>query len=198
MARYEEPPFARGETYFNGSVIDISNLSDLGGLSYEGREYEVEDSQHGSGSVVRLRVVRNMNATAVTGGQTLLHDSTAGKWNCRVNGLSTALADPVLVADELQLSSGVPQYDLFYVVVDGPVKLNQPASVAAALTIGDRVVSKGDTGSVIKADFSGATSVLAGQIFNQIGTVIGGLAGSTTTAQASGTVLVDVDSLSIN
>src|SRR5690348_2512841 len=59
MARDEAPPFQRGETFYNGGTIDPN---DLGGVNLEGKEFEFEDDQRGTGHRIRVRVVRNVSA----------------------------------------------------------------------------------------------------------------------------------------
>lgn len=170
MGRYTDPPFARGETYFNGDTIDISDLANLGGEILEGREYDFEDSVHGSGATVRCRVVRNMSATAVTAKQLLLPSvaiTYPGDYIGRVNGVSDGTAKKVFVADELLPTVGVPQYDLFYVITEGPATVVTPAA-GVAVTLGNNVVST-TTGRATVQDMSGATSVLGAQLNNAVG-----------------------------
>jgi hypothetical protein len=184
MGRYEEPPFQRGETYFQGVTIDTSDLTNIGGEDYEGREYEVQDEIHGSGAAVRLRVVRNMSATPVTASQCVKPDTTDGMFNRRVNGVASGAAQRCYVADELLPAGGVPQYDLFYVVVDGPALAVNTHTSPSTLAVGDRVVSAAG-GRINKADYSGSGATLAGQLLNLVGTVIGQIPAAGSEADAS-------------
>ena len=161
MGRWSEPPFARGETYFNGDKIDTTDLTNLGGEILEGRHYVFEDSIHLSGSEVHVKVVRNMSATAVMPGQLLLPTVTGsyvsvspepagvppetagwapGDFIGRVNGTTSAVAQFCYIADEILPGNGVPQYDLFYVVTQGPVAVNL-LWPNVAIAVGNRLVS---------------------------------------------------------
>jgi hypothetical protein len=167
MARFEEPPFARGETFFGGDTIDISDLTNIGGEAYEGREYIVEDTLHQSGAHLVLRVVRNMSATAVLKKQTLIPSTVADYGHRRTIGPQTVAAALSYIADELLPAAGVPQYDLFYVVMEGPTKVTSPDG-GSAITMLAPVVSAA-TGRVEVQDLTGATATLGGMVMNGLG-----------------------------
>jgi len=180
MARFEEPPFSRGETYFGGSAIPTTDLTNIGGEQYEGREYMTEDDFHGSGAHLTLRVVRNMSATAVLAKQTLIPSSVADMAHRRVNGVQTVNAALSYIADEKLPAAGVPQYDLFYVVMEGPTLVTSPIA-GSAIPILSGVVAA-STGKVAVQDLSGATSALGGNLQNSLGRALEALtAGQTAT-----------------
>lgn len=174
MARFEEPPFERGQTYFGvGDVIDISDLTNIGGEQYEGREYIVEDTIHGSGCHIVLRVVRNMSATAVLAKQTLIPSTVAEYGHRRVNGVQTVTAALSYIADEIMPPAGCPQYDLFYVVMEGPCLVTSPDG-GSAITIDLPVVAV-SSGRAQAQDLTGATAPLGNQIQNRLGRALDGL-----------------------
>jgi hypothetical protein len=170
MGRWSEPPFARGTTYFGGATLDLSDLTQIGGEILEGRHYWFDDTLHNSGCEVEVKVCRNMSATPVLPGQLLLPTITAtapGDLVGRVNGVTTGAALFCYIADEILPGTGVPQYDLFYVVVKGPVVVNMPAA-NPAITAGNLLVSAA-TGQVGLQDLTGATAALGNNVQNSIG-----------------------------
>jgi hypothetical protein len=180
MARFEEPPFLRGETFFSGTTIDISDLTNLGGLAYEGREYIVEDTLHQSGMHITLKVIRNMSATAVLAKQTLKPDTsnsdgtnTFETAHRRCNGKSDTEAELVHLSDEVMPSAGAPQYDLFFTVVEGPTLVTSPIA-GSAIAIKGAIVAT-TFGKAKAQDLTGATSVLGNQIQNRIGRALDAL-----------------------
>lgn len=182
MARDEAAPFARGETYYNGGTIDSSNL---GGSNLEGKEFVFEvnapDDPSGadpSGRPVRVRVVRNVSGQALKGGRISVYKA-ADPYECQVDGYAFAVGDrPAGVIDEFLPPAGVPNNDLFYIVVDGPTQVTQPHTSNSSFAIGDVLVptaggaaSKTDDlgGRVLKQDLTGTAATLGGNIQNAIG-----------------------------
>jgi hypothetical protein len=194
MGRDEAPPFARGETYYNGGLIDPNDPLGLGGTNLEGKEFTFEpnsqDNFSGSysnastdpaGRPIRVKVVRNISGVNLKPGR-LAHFSeatTAGApLECRVDGYCKSVADrPAGIVDEFLPAAGVPNNDLFYLVIDGPTQVAQGATTAATLVIGSRLVpaaygaTAGDdlAGRVALQDLSGATTPLGNNIQNMVG-----------------------------
>ncbi len=96
MSRDDAPPFPRGETWYNGTTIDPTNL---GGPNYEGKEYTCEvnapdasalvwQQSDQSGRPVRVKVVRNMSGTTLYPARVahFLAASTASAAECQVDG----------------------------------------------------------------------------------------------------------------
>lgn len=140
MARDESTPWIRGATYYNGGTIDTNNL---GGLQYLGKEYVFEDDTYGTGLYVRVRVVMNLADVNIKPKQ-LCHLNTT----VTTYGYGTTVDKPTVVnddycfpADEKLPSGGVPKYDLFYVVVEGPALVLTPASAGVDVSVGDNLVS---------------------------------------------------------
>lgn len=182
---HEDPPFERNSTFFNGAPIDTSNLANIGGEQYEGKEYHFEDTVYKTGNVVTVRVVRNMSATAVLPSQTLLPATTDANAPypvvTRVNGLAAATAVWALIADELIPTAGCPQYDLCYTVVRGPAKVISPTA-GTTVSVGSQVVAAA-TGAAAVQDLSGATTALGNNVQNRLGRAMVALtSGQTNTA----------------
>lgn len=182
MARDEAAPFARGETYYNGGPIDAN---DLGGPNLEGKEYVFEvnapDDPSGadpSGRLVRVRVVRNVSGVNLKPARIAVFKA-ADPYECQVDGYAFAVGDrPAGVIDEFLPTAGVPNNDLFYIVVEGPTKVTQPHTSNTSLTIGARIVptagggaSKTDdlSGRVLGQDLTGTAATLGNNIQNAIG-----------------------------
>jgi hypothetical protein len=188
MARDEAPPFARGETYYNDPTVAANAANDplgLGGVNLEGKEFVFEvnapDDPAGSdtsGRLVRVRVVRNVSGQALKGGRIAVFKA-GDPYETQVDGYAFAVGDrPAGVIDEFLPAAGVPNNDLFYLVVDGPTLVTQTHTSAATLAIGSRIVptaggaaSKTDdlAGRVALQDLTGATAALGNNIQNVIG-----------------------------
>jgi len=180
MARDESLPFARGETFYNGGTIDAN---DLGGPNLEGRVYLAEvNTANGytqndpSGRQVRLRVVRNVSGVNLKPGR-LVKYKAINPYETQVDGYTFAVGDrPAGVVDEFLPAAGVPNNDLFYIVIDGPTKVTQLSASASVLVIADRIVpgtgtsaTNDDAGRVAKQDITGEAAALGNNIQNAVG-----------------------------
>lgn len=183
MARDEAPPFERGATWYGGGTI---NSSDLDAPNLEGKEFVFEPVQPGaastqadpSGRAVRVKVVRNRSGVNLKPAR-LVKFKASDPIEGSVDGYCYAVGDrPAGVVDEYLPAAGVPDLDLFYVVIDGPTKVTQTHTSNSNLSIGDRLVPTAGGGSsatddlsgrVLKQDLTGATAALAGNIQNCIG-----------------------------
>jgi hypothetical protein len=201
MARNENPPFARGETFYNGGTIDAN---DLGGLNLEGKEWVFEDQNPNadtarSNKYVRCRVVRNTAAIALLPKRLVRFERDASnpdEWGRRVDGYAAVTAAECYPVDEYLPAAGVPVNDLFYIVVEGPaVILTSLSNMTANIDSGGWVVSitaatSGATtaGRINTQDDSGGTTPQSLQIMNRIGRALGAV----TTAQTNTDVLIEV------
>lgn len=158
MARDEAPPFARGETFYNGGTIDSSNL---GGVNLEGKEFTVEDTIYGTGCRVRLMVVRNTSAVNIQGKRLVQFDPAYLRQ--RANGYANVANQYSFPSDELLGSNGVPVNDLFYVVVEGPAAI-LTTDAGNAVALGDQVVA---------TTFAASTAVTDGRITTIAATATG-------------------------
>jgi hypothetical protein len=185
---YENLPFARGSTFGATATTDAVHL--------DGKEYIHQDRYYGTGMFVRVRICRNNSGQAILPKTAVKFNLTAGKGRYDVAGSSTVTAEPSGIADEFLPTSGVPDKDLFYVVVEGPTiaRTSMAGSAENVITVGDKLhaltgATTGATtaGRVYTALFTGATSVLAGQIQNVVGTALS----AKTTANTNADVLIN-------
>jgi hypothetical protein len=189
MARDETPPFARGETYYNGGVIDPNDPLGLGGENLLGKEFLFEPNSQDQGTgypaagdpngrPIRVRVVRNVSGQALKPGR-LAHYNVANGVNGEVgvDGYTAGIADrPAGVIDEFLPAAGVPNNDLFYLVVDGPTQVTTAHTGTISIAQGARLVpatgtsrTSDDAGRVAVQDLTGATATLAENIMHRVG-----------------------------
>lgn len=130
----ENLPFPRGSTFYGNGT---PNLTDVGAIALEGKEYLVQDSNVGDGTVV-LRVVRNVSGTALAAKRLVRFQS--GYEGRRVDGYGAVQNQWTYPVDDAYGSQTIANNDLFYVVVRGPCLIN--SSLAGADTnwsVGDYV-----------------------------------------------------------
>jgi len=178
MARDENLPFEIGSTYFGGENIDQNE-----GQHLEGMEFWVEDDDASVGTIGaqparsgrkrRLRIVRNMNATALQACQIarLKDDGTSVRvLNGQVMGLCSSLAHKGYPVDEYLGSDGCKQYDLCYVVVDGLAKVRTDSAGDTNIPLGALVIPGSTTaGRVVEADLTVTGANLFNTLINGIG-----------------------------
>lgn len=197
MARNENPPFARGETFYNGETIDSN---DLGGTNLEGKEWVFEDVNPNTGvkrteRPVRCRVVRNTAAVALLPKRLASFEAGALEYGSRIDGyaLNSAANTPNegYPIDEYLPAAGVPVNDLCYIVVEGPAEvLTSLADMATDLDLGEWCVAvtaatsaATTAGRVIPQLLTGATAPLAANVQNRIGRALSlAITSSTNTA----------------
>jgi hypothetical protein len=96
-------------------------------MHLEGRVYEVPDTNHGTGSMVQLRVVKNDSGAAFTATHmrkcVSFSSTTKNDWGCRVDGLAKTDGELCKPIDDeyYNQNATIPDNDLFYVVESGPV-----------------------------------------------------------------------------
>lgn len=208
MARNENPPFGRGETFYNGGTI---NTSDLGGLEMEGKTWVFEDLQYSTPNLVGAKparsnrdvlclCVRNVGAVNILPKQlcNLQLAGTDGRYYlARVDGESNATAQRAYPADEWLPAAGVPPNDLFWLVIKGPatVKTALDGGADNVFTVGEVVVAltaatSGATtaGRVAPQDLTGSTALLGNQIQNAVGWALS----AATTANTNADLLIEV------
>lgn len=142
----------------------------------EGFEFETNDESFAVGvgpnttrSVGRrrYRIVRNMSATPVLGGQVVIPYALSGLIDKRTNGPQTAADAQSYVVDPDLLSA--PQYALYLIVTGG---ITQVLNAAGANAIGDLVVSTAVSGQAATVTAALAT---VKQVANEIGRCIGSI-----------------------
>lgn len=201
MARDEAPPFLRGETWYGGQTIDSNAYGAT--VNLEGKEFIFEDVDQSStgakalrsGKKVRCRIVRNVSAGALLPKRLVSFQASA--YGKRVDGYADTTAEECYPVDEFLPAAGVPQYDLFYIVVEGPAMVLTDLAGADNNVINQGGVVVGLTGAtsgattagrVAPQDLTGATALLAKQIQNRIGVALS----SKTTANTNADLLIDV------
>lgn len=203
MALYEDPPFERGKTFYDGATIDTNDLPQ----NFEGKEYVFNDIDYSSTTdglkpnrshkKVRCRVVRNSSGIALLPKRLVKYDLTAGAQFGRVSGYTTLTAeDWAGVVDEFLPTAGVPANDYFYIVVEGPTEMLMPLSnLASDIAIGDRLVSitaatsQSTTAGRITAQTMAFTEAVLG---NQVQNVIGRALTAKLTSATNDDILVSV------
>ncbi len=190
MAKYENLPFARGTTFFDGQTADTTTYT---ATDLEGKEYEIEDINwvpatfsatkvQRSARLVRVRIMRNVSGVALQGGNLVQasNGGTDGRFLLgRAIGYSsvppsaTLNVPPVYGVDEFLPSAGVPNNDLFYAVVAGPfLGFSSPLTAdfqggTTQIVVGDWLVAAtgGATTNTTNISTAGAGK-LASQTFN--------------------------------
>jgi hypothetical protein len=197
-------PFQRGKTYYNGSTIDTANLQ---GAHLEGTEYTVDDVDPTDGtrrsySPVTLRIVR-WSQSVYNALPKHRVSFKAGTYFGECDGREDVLCGgPSATVDEYLPAAGVPNGDLFYVVIEGPglctttmegdattliaendIMFNQSAATSGATTAG-RVRAFNAAGTFTAAQSTDGTAYLVAQ--NAVGRALS----AKTTSQTNADVLV--------
>lgn len=148
-------PFARGTTWGDGEVT----LSDTTGKSLEGRVYFVNDTLHGTGRQVGLRVVKNDAGARLSGvDRQCLSFSVASDsdWGNRVDGVAGTGGEMCKPVDDYYQHVGITGFaddDLFYVVDSGPCNVLSTTGGATGVTGGAaQMYGNGKIGAAAAAD----------------------------------------------
>lgn len=152
MARDDAPPFQPGDTFYGGATIDTTDQTS--GENLVGKEWVFEDIDFSqgyasggaakperSGKKVVRRIVRNMSGTTLNAKRLVqFATGTGDRFGCWVTGYQNASAGPAYPVDEFIGSAGVPNNDLFYIVTEGPCRIQTDNVVLnAAINVGDLV-----------------------------------------------------------
>lgn len=110
-------PFPRGKTACDGWVTPSADLyKDLAG-----RIYEVQDTVHGTGEMVQLRLVQASNAITAAKKFMKFSVSSALDFGRVISGVNDVQGGPCKPLDDAYPAGFViPQYDYCYVVEKGP------------------------------------------------------------------------------
>ena len=210
MARDENPPFNRGETFFGIGGTVITATQDP--LQLIGHDWEFEDinwaltgavgaKQLRSQRRVTCRVVKNIAGIAllpsrVANASTVQTDGRT--FENSIDGYTTTSAAFALgVVDEWLPAAGVAANDFFYIVTKGPTTIltdlaggaNNVFSVGTVVVALTAATSQATTaGRIYPQDLTGATSLLGNQVQNAIGRALS----AATTANTNIGLLVDV------
>ena len=195
MARNENPPFGRGETYYNGV-----SATDTAPEAIVGKEWVFEDINPNtkvvrSSKSVRCRAVRNSSGIALLPRRLAQFSLTAGSFGHEVTGYTATVAARGYLIDEFLPSTGAVNDDVFWIVIEGPAEGITDLATADTIAIGDKLValtaatSQATTaGRLDQADFTGATLPLANQAMHYIGHAMS----ATTSANTNTALLIDV------
>lgn len=140
MARNENPPFSRGETFYNGGTITADSSTSLyGGYEHEGKIWEFEDliytqsgvvgsKQYRTNRAVKCMACRNKSGISLLPGYVVQFSTSGGSTTLgSISGYCTKDGQSLVgVVDEWLPSGGVPANDLFWVVVGGPTSVYTP------------------------------------------------------------------------
>ena len=152
-------PFPRGGTASDFGLPGVTT-SDTWLDKWEGQEFEVDDTRHGTGHKVRLRIVKNDTGAVITPANQLLRFNTNAKdFGRRIAGVSNSKATVCVPIDDEYNYNGttvvaspqtIPDDDLFYVVIKGPNYVMTDAA-NVGLAAHDNIVSDGSTGTMYKS-----------------------------------------------
>lgn len=200
MAKNENPPFVRGETFFGiGGTPDATS-----GFQWEGAEFISEDvnlsntsglvKPHRSELPVVTRIVRNKSGFALLPKRVAkLKVDNHGQ----VNGNVAVTADgPLVAVDEHLPAAGCADNDLCHVVVQGPALVTTALALAANINAGDRVI--GATAATTGATTAGRVQVQSAvglteqAVVNQAQNALGVAMTARTTAETAADILVQV------
>lgn len=197
---------ARGKTWYNGTTI---NTSDYSGTEYEGTVSVWQDmgpssspltpvSRRSAGNVVAV-LVRNVSGGYLEPGRLVTWKS--GYRGKRVDGYSCTTAGEVAgVVDEYLPATGVPNGDLFWLVVKGHSLVRNDID-GNAIAAGDVLVAltaatSGATAAGRVAAWAGtftATQTTDGTLYKAIVNRIGRAVSAKTAGQTNALLLAEID-----
>lgn len=128
-------PFPRGSTWSDGSgqTLDSTTANDL-----TGRLFVAPDTTHGTGMSVILRCVRTNTAITVGGSvaapqhRIYSFDGDSKDWGTEIDAVTGSLGEVGKPLDDAYAGELViAQYDLLYVVEEGPTKVASSTNTAA-------------------------------------------------------------------
>ena len=131
-------PFDLGKTYYEGQTISSSNY---GGVTLEGSKCQFQNHQVlAAGTTLRLtlidapmlvKVVRNVSGINLLPGRMVVYKT--GTNQKRVDGYTSTTGQEVAgIVDPFLPAAGVPDGDLFYIVLEGVVPVRRSLSNSAA------------------------------------------------------------------
>lgn len=182
MARNENPPMGRGETFTfytddTGQTVDATGAAHL-----EGKEWVFEDNDYAnvsngiaptrSGKQVTCRLTRNSSTTALLPkrfAKYKIDGATADILGGQVDAYGDTVGQIGGVVDEFLPAAGVAANGLFWLVVEGPTKMTTNGAGDTNITAGNMVIPT-TNGTIIDQDVTVAAGAAT---FNQIQGAIG-------------------------
>jgi len=176
MSRNENPPFDRGQTFFGGGTVDATSGANLEGLEWVFNDFNYSTKVNRTNSYVRCRVVRNTSGIALLPKRLVSFEASGTDYGKQVDGYTTTVAARGYLVDEWLPTTGVPNNDLFWIVIEGPATGLCDIAAVDTISVGDKLValtavtSQATTaGRLDLFDATGATLPLANQCINYIG-----------------------------
>lgn len=176
MARNENAPMQRGETFSFYSDDLATTIDATGGQYLTGKTYEFEDRDWSatgqvkperSGKYIKCLLCRNTSGAALLPKRAVkfkIDGSTNDLFAGEVSGYATAEGEFCGVADEFLPAAGVPDDGLFWVVIEGPSLVTTAAAGDTNIPAGAAVVPSTDGKIVQRAGASGGASPTAAQV----------------------------------
>lgn len=134
-------PFPRGSTYWGGdtSRVTSANITRLIGRVFEvnDREVGINDTTHGNGTsqTVKLRVCKNSSGGNLTRAKGVAFSTLSAAFGGVVtSALGTVSIYGEVIDDYHSTTESIISNDLFYTVVEGPVKTKM-ATHAVTITV---------------------------------------------------------------
>lgn len=199
MSRLENPPFLRGETFYNGATIDSNNL---GGTELEGCTFEFDDTDNSvqgvrpkrSNRKVLCQIIRNVSTAVLLPKRLATASLTSGVYGCRADGMADVLAEDCLgVVDEWLPAAGAAVNDLLWVVIKGPTLCTTFATGGIGFAVGERVIAAtaaASTGGTATGKITGSSTAITGAT-TPLADAIRNVIGRAITARTSGEVNTD-------
>jgi hypothetical protein len=197
--KYEDLPFSRGATFFNGETIPSTLVTgdQGGGFNLEGKEYVHEDVTYGTGFYVRVRAVRNSSAHNILPGQLVDLSATTNYYSQTVKPGTNVLSQTTTAntysfpADEFLPAAGVPPGDVFWIVVSGPCQVKTTTGGTPTLSVFQKVEACSATSysSVDAGCVDGITSGASALLFSN---AVGRSLQSITSGGTGASVLIGV------
>ena len=204
----------RGKTWYNGQTIDTNNYGTSVGLEGSVRRFDNTNVAAGStnplltrrdGDDVICRLVRNVSGQTLYPGNAVVYAS--GQYGKRVDRYSRVNYERIAgIIDDHYGSGGIPNGDLFWIVIKGQVLWTTNLGAATSFVVGDilfaltATTTQGTSGStggkpdrylgtftVTQTTDGTAASILLGSVGRALSAL--------TTTQTSTSMLVDVQAL---
>lgn len=214
MSRDNDTMLGRGETYYAGATIDTNNLQ---GVEREGDTKIFEDKLWSAQGVkgernqsrsVCCRLVRNLSGVTLFAKTLVVLDPSNPN---RVTGRARVLFEECYPVDEFLPATGVPNGDLFWIVLSGPAKILTPMSgaefngvsialndfIGAATTNGGSTaagstVPAGRLATILPVNVALTTNVQYAQLIRDVTGWVGRAMSAMTSGQTNADLLVDV------
>jgi hypothetical protein len=160
MGRDNSPPIERGMTGYQGAAIDSNNLKFEDALGMVKEFEDVTWSDYGAKGVnsaarVQCMLVRNLTGGAVTPGQAVELDFTTPA-PFTIKQTAQTVNGPFVIVDEYLPSAGCPNYDVCWVVIQGPCKPvitpGNSSNASAGAYLGADATAKGTLVPEVVAD----------------------------------------------